>query len=154
MRYFQLANLYSLYDPNDGWSFQLDREVSTFADLYLGFTEQTFDNLKFGFELRQGSSIYQYGMFPLPGVRYLKSNQKYLETVRLFVNVDQAYTLRVWGENRGRNLESLYNFSTVKPPKPFNSWLWTDNAWVPPIPYPTDGGYYQWNEETQQWVQV
>lgn len=42
------------------------------------------------------------------------------------------------------------------PPKPFPSWLLNTNTcqWSPPIPYPTDGKMYSWNEETQQWVEV
>jgi hypothetical protein len=40
-------------------------------------------------------------------------------------------------------------------PKPFPSWLLntTTCQWQAPIPYPTDGKIYSWNEETQQWVE-
>jgi hypothetical protein len=40
-------------------------------------------------------------------------------------------------------------------PKPYPSWLLNTNTcqWQPPIPYPTDGNLYNWNEETQQWVE-
>lgn len=42
------------------------------------------------------------------------------------------------------------------PPKPYPSWLLNTNTfqWEPPVPYPTDGGMYQWDEETQSWVLV
>jgi len=42
------------------------------------------------------------------------------------------------------------------PPKQFNSWILDETScrWVAPTPYPTDGNRYEWNEETQQWVQV
>lgn len=39
------------------------------------------------------------------------------------------------------------------PPQPFPSWT-LDNAtadWVAPVPYPTDGKMYSWNETTQSW---
>lgn len=39
------------------------------------------------------------------------------------------------------------------PPQPFPSWT-LDNAtadWVAPVPMPTDGKQYAWNEETQSW---
>ena len=39
------------------------------------------------------------------------------------------------------------------PPKPFPSWT-LDNAtadWVAPVPMPTDGKKYSWNEDTQSW---
>ena len=40
-------------------------------------------------------------------------------------------------------------------PKPYPSWLLDTNTceWKAPIPYPTDGKIYQWNEDTQQWVE-
>jgi hypothetical protein len=41
-------------------------------------------------------------------------------------------------------------------PKPYPSWLLNTETcqWQAPIPYPTDGKYYYWNEDTQQWVEI
>ena len=41
-------------------------------------------------------------------------------------------------------------------PKPYSSWLLNTETcqWQAPIPYPTDGKYYYWNEDTQQWVEI
>ena len=42
------------------------------------------------------------------------------------------------------------------PPKPFESWIldeWTC-LWQSPIPYPTDGKKYTWNEETTSWEET
>ena len=38
-------------------------------------------------------------------------------------------------------------------PKPFNSWILNESTcnWESPIPYPTDGNRYTWNEETLSW---
>ena len=40
------------------------------------------------------------------------------------------------------------------PPQPFPSWLLntTTCQWEPPVPYPTDGLAYEWNEETTSWM--
>jgi hypothetical protein len=42
------------------------------------------------------------------------------------------------------------------PPKPenFPSWIINETTclWVPPIPYPTDGKIYAWNENEVAWV--
>jgi hypothetical protein len=40
------------------------------------------------------------------------------------------------------------------PPKPYPSWLLNTNTfkWEPPVPYPNDGGIYEWDEATQSWV--
>ena len=39
-------------------------------------------------------------------------------------------------------------------PKPFASWTLNEDTcqWEPPVPYPTDGNEYQWDEETLSWV--
>lgn len=39
------------------------------------------------------------------------------------------------------------------PPQPYPSWT-LDNAtadWIAPVPMPTDGKRYTWNEDTQSW---
>lgn len=42
------------------------------------------------------------------------------------------------------------------PPKPHNSWVLNEITchWDAPIPYPTDGKKYQWNEETNSWTDI
>ena len=42
------------------------------------------------------------------------------------------------------------------PPKPFPSWVLNESTWLwgAPVPYPTDGKHYTWNEETKSWVEV
>ena len=42
------------------------------------------------------------------------------------------------------------------PEKPFESWTLNENTcrWEPPVPYPTDGKYYFWDEPTLSWVLV
>ena len=42
------------------------------------------------------------------------------------------------------------------PPKPFASWLLntTTGLWEPPIPYPNEGKFYEWDEATQSWVEI
>ena len=42
------------------------------------------------------------------------------------------------------------------PPKIYPSWLLntTNCQWQAPVPYPTDGKNYYWNEDTQQWVEI
>jgi len=42
------------------------------------------------------------------------------------------------------------------PPQPYLSWIFNETTlkWDPPIPYPTDGKNYIWDESIQQWVEV
>jgi hypothetical protein len=41
-------------------------------------------------------------------------------------------------------------------PKPFASWVLNDDTclWDAPVPYPDDGGMYQWDESTTSWQAV
>jgi hypothetical protein len=41
-------------------------------------------------------------------------------------------------------------------PQPFPSWTLDESTctWVPPVPYPTDGGLYRWDEDAGEWVNV
>ena len=53
-----------------------------------------------------------------------------------------------------------YSYDEVKdafiPAKPFESWTLNDSTclWEAPIPYPNDDKFYEWNEDTQNWVEV
>lgn len=42
------------------------------------------------------------------------------------------------------------------PPKPYNSWTLNEETcfWTPPIPRPTDGKNYGWDEEKQEWYWI
>lgn len=41
------------------------------------------------------------------------------------------------------------------PPQPYPSWVLTSSyKWEAPIPAPSDGGDYEWDEALQQWVLV
>lgn len=41
-------------------------------------------------------------------------------------------------------------------PKPFESWTLNETTckWMSPVPYPQDGRMYEWDEESQLWIEV
>jgi len=41
-------------------------------------------------------------------------------------------------------------------PRPYDSWVLSQDTWTweAPVPYPTDGKVYVWNEETTNWQEV
>ena len=53
-----------------------------------------------------------------------------------------------------------YTYDATKdafiPPQPFNSWVLNEDTclWDSPVPYPTDGKLYKWNEEILNWEEV
>jgi hypothetical protein len=44
------------------------------------------------------------------------------------------------------------NFFTE--PQPYLSWVRNGSTWEPPVPYPTDGKNYYWNEAVLNWIEV
>jgi hypothetical protein len=42
------------------------------------------------------------------------------------------------------------------PPQPYPSWVLNETSclWDAPIPYPTDGKRYMWDEDTQNWIEI
>lgn len=42
------------------------------------------------------------------------------------------------------------------PPKQFESWVLNEETclWNAPVPMPTDGKFYEWNESKLQWVEI
>jgi hypothetical protein len=42
------------------------------------------------------------------------------------------------------------------PPQPFESWVLNEDTclWDAPVPYPTDGAVYVWDEDSLAWVEV
>jgi hypothetical protein len=50
-----------------------------------------------------------------------------------------------------------YTYDTARDafiaPKPFDSWTFDETTclWNPPVPYPENASFHEWNEETQQW---
>lgn len=48
------------------------------------------------------------------------------------------------------------NRNAFIPPKPYESWLLNEETclWNAPVPYPTDGKAYVWDEETTSWVLI
>lgn len=53
-----------------------------------------------------------------------------------------------------------YTYNAVRdafiPPQPYPSWLLNEQSclWEAPVPMPTDGEQYSWNESTQTWDAV
>ena len=39
-------------------------------------------------------------------------------------------------------------------PQPYPSWIREGSFWNAPIPYPTDGKRYTWDEETLSWIEI
>ena len=64
------------------------------------------------------------------------------------------------GNNRKNYAGIGYTFregiDAFVPPKPFASWLLNEQTaqWEAPVAMPDDGNDYEWNEDTQAWLEV
>lgn len=53
-----------------------------------------------------------------------------------------------------------YTYDAVRdafiPPQPYPSWVLDEFSclWNAPVPYPTDGKRYSWDEDTQTWIEI
>jgi hypothetical protein len=139
------------------WEVTFEDLQSNYADLFIRFTDEApiveFKDLKFKYELKQSGNIKQYGVFPPPGVRYIRSDQDYLVAERLDLKAETEYELYLWVENDGKSFERTIIFTTPRPLQPYPSWIWDGETWNAPISYPDDGKYYIWNEENQEWAE-
>lgn len=54
----------------------------------------------------------------------------------------------------GKQYFPEYNIFTEQ--KYYNSWILDTSSlsWVPPIPYPTSSGEYEWDEQNLSWIDV
>ena len=79
--------------------------------------------------------------------------------------VQTSYNTRAGQHPEGRPLRKNYagvgyTYDPVRdafiPPQPFPSWLLNEQTclWNPPVPAPTDGKRYRWDEATTSWVEV
>jgi hypothetical protein len=69
--------------------------------------------------------------------------------------METDYQLYLWAENGGQSFETTVNFTTPRPTQPYDSWTWNADkkVWVPPVSYPEDGKFYEWDEDTTNWIE-
>jgi len=92
---------------------------------------------------------------PPPGVRYERTDQDLLVTAQARWLPDQAITATAWCRtSTGDEVTAEASFISPRPPQPYPSWTWVDGQWTPPVPYPEDGKWYEWREDTQSWNEI
>lgn len=98
-------------------------------------------------DLPDGISSWEdyYGEFR--GLRCLRTSYNTMNNVHNFGGIPFR------GNYAGIGYLYIDEHDIFVPPKPFNSWLLDlDIAdWKAPVPYPTDGQKYQWNEDELAW---
>ena len=88
-------------------------------------------------------------VFPPYGISLINTDQFLLFSHSVFFVADAEISVKV----RVNGLESEVSFVVPRPPKPFQSWSWSDGRWNAPVPMPSDGEY-EWDETSLTWVLV
>ena len=61
---------------------------------------------------------------------------------------------------RGNYAGIGFNYDSINdvfyPPQPYSSWTLNNKTylWQPPVPFPDDGKYYEWNESLTNWIEL
>jgi hypothetical protein len=140
------------------WEITFENLAPNYADLFIGFTDDApvieFKDLKFKYELKQDGNIKEYGEYPPPNVKYVRSDQKYLVVKRLKLTPETEYELYLWAKNDKDVFETTVEFITPRPKQPYPSWVWDGEKWNAPIPEPEDDMLYDWDEKNQKWIEA
>lgn len=94
---------YEITDLQDGY-----------FDLYFCFHDNTqtivFNNLSFGYKLFKQEELVAEEHWPQNGIRYISSDQEYLEVSRVITEPDTEYRLYVYANNAGVLIENNITF--------------------------------------------
>lgn len=129
-------------------------------NLYIGFVDNdglptTFDNLSFGFSVKENDVVIQQKSFPQNGIIYESTDQEFLIGELLdSVRLGKQYVLSAWATNGGTTWSEDFDVLLPRWTQPFPSWIWNEDneCWIAPVPLPEDISHnYSWNEELQTW---
>jgi hypothetical protein len=111
-----------------------------------------FDNLTFGYQLKNNNEIIQEEKYPLNAETHYEMTNNYPLVIDfLHLEVEKRYELIVFAEDFGKKLESYLDFVTPRPLQPYPSWIWNNNRWEAPVG-PEDDDSIIWNEDQKKWI--
>ena len=68
--------------------------------------------------------------------------------------VKTSYNSNIRGVYAGKGMEYNEAEDIFITPKPYPSWVRSGSFWDAPIPMPTDGAMYSWNEDELSWEEL
>lgn len=77
------------------------------------------------------------------------------EIIEFILGPDQFDELVVESEETHQPfIGGTYDNGKFYPLPPYPDWVFDEEhwMWVPPIPFPAEGGGYTWDQETHQWI--
>jgi hypothetical protein len=152
-----------LYDmATTEFSSHIPELAPNFVDIFFGARSNgsTSVNLrgfkKVSIEVVSGiSPSYPLHEYPPSNTTLISSDQEYLTSFRIMTQPEAELTIitKVKLVNGDEHTHSI-PITIPRPPQPYPSWTWDAalKRWIPPVPYPDDGGRYVWDESTLSWV--
>jgi len=146
----------AIFDLNDGWRFEGEEELNFGITITDGDAERIYpDRLLFGYQILVNGELAESVSLPpsYEVIRELTPTCSFLFQVNALF--DDEIVLKFWCSHSGNApVYGETSFTVPRPPQPYPSWTWGGEWWEPPVPYPDDGGYYEWDEDAQQWATV
>jgi hypothetical protein len=126
------------------------------CDVYFTFlrsiTNGKFNGLSYGLDLfKNEEKVFDY-VSSLENLRLINTGKLSTESTRLILEPDTDYELKLWADFQGIKTDNSVNFTTPRPQKPYPSYVWINNMWTAPTPFPTDNRQYLWDESTLSWI--
>jgi len=136
------------FDLNSGWTFKGEPESTFGVQFSKGDAKRIYpDDFSFGWEY--GQDFYEW---PFAGVIVREITPQRVFEFKTGAKIDDKVFLRVWARNAGVVAGAETSWIIPRPPQFFPSWVWDNGGWEPPVQYPNDGGFYEWDEESLSWA--
>lgn len=92
--------------------------------------------------------------WPEEGETLVATDQDILKSHRVTWSPHDRISINAWIVGPLGRVDLGHTFTAPRPTQPYASWTWGDGQWNAPVPYPSSGGPYEWDEAGQEWVEV
>lgn len=151
-----MDSLIEIYVDLEKEKFTFKRSQAFFDHLDVSLIFETtdelfFDNLKFDISI-SNTEYNKTESFPPPGIKYEATQGGTFQRAYFEIKRGIDYKLEISLQNAGKFLKDSMMFKADIPESINAGWIWDGNQWQSPIPYPTDGKLYIWNNDEKNWV--
>jgi len=141
---------------NKEWTVESTDTYAPDCDMHISFSSETkeiaFTDIKFGYKLTLNNEVVAETDYPIDNIKLETAvDGSPVAMPRFIMQPGVDYSLHLWADDAGQHGELNSVIKMSKPEQPHPSWIWNETMWTAPIPLPTDGKTYKWNETTKSW---